>query len=124
MNMTCYITSYFTSNSHTIKRLVNWLVRNPVLSFNLKMISNSKWFGAVTRNREIQSMSKFSFGGVMDDEFEFGCVEFWLMRHSCVVWQTDSIRLNIYRDVGVVCVSNSGVIVQDLKIDGFMKKRV
>lgn len=60
----------------------------------------------------------------MDDEFEFGCVEFWLMRHSCVVWQTDSTRLNIYRDVGVVCVSNSGVIVQDLKINGFMKKRV
>lgn len=70
-------------------------------------------------------MSTFSFWGVMENEFEFGCVEFGLMRHFCVVvWQTDSTGLNIYRDVGVVCVSNFEVVVQDLKIDGFMKKRV
>jgi len=60
----------------------------------------------------------------MENEFEFGCVEFGLMRPFCVVWQTDSTGLNIYRDVGVVCISNFEVIVQDLKIDGFMKKRV
>lgn len=54
----------------------------------------------------------------MDNESKYGCVEFGLMRHSCVVWQTDSTGLSIYRDVGVICVSNSGVIVQDLKIDG------
>lgn len=69
----------FTRNSHTIKRLANWLVRNLVLSFNLKAISNSKWFGAVTGNREVQRMSTFSFWGVMENEFEFGCVKFGLM---------------------------------------------
>jgi len=42
----------------------------------------------------------------MENEFEFGCVEFGLMRPFCVVWQTDSTGLNIYRDVGVVCISN------------------
>lgn len=61
----------------------------------------------------------------MENDFEFGCVEFGLMRHSCgIVWWTDSTGLNIYRDVGVVCISDFEVITQDLKTDGFMKKRV
>lgn len=57
----------------------------------------------------------------MENEFNLGCIEFGL--NACVVWQTDSSGLNIYRDVGVVCRSNFEVIVQDLKIDGFMEKR-
>lgn len=48
----------------------------------------------------------------MDDEFDFGYVEFGLMRHCITVWQTDSTGLNIYKDVRV-CITNLEVIVQD-----------
>lgn len=48
-------------------------------------------------------MGKFSFWGewrVLDDEFDFGYVEFGLMKHYCVaLWQTHSTGLNIYKDV-------------------------
>lgn len=35
----------------------------------------------------------------------------------------DGTGLNVYRYVRVVCISNLEVIVQDLDIGGFMKKR-
>lgn len=48
-------------------------------------------------------MGKFSFWGewrVLDDEFDFGYVEFGLMKHYCIaLWHTHSTGLNIYRDV-------------------------
>lgn len=37
---------------------------------------------------------------VLDDEFDFGYVEFGLMKHYCIaLWHTHSTGLNIYRDV-------------------------
>lgn len=48
-------------------------------------------------------MGKFFFWGewrVLDDEFDFGYVEFGLMKHYCIaLWHTHSTGLNIYRDV-------------------------
>ena len=62
-------------------------------------------------------MGPFSFGkdwGVLDDEFDFGCVDSGLMTQCRVaVWQTDSTGLNVYKDVRVVCVSNTEVTVEN-----------
>lgn len=45
-------------------------------------------------------------GSIDDDEFDFGDVEFGLIRNCVAVWQTDSTGLNIYKNVGVVYISN------------------
>lgn len=65
--------------------------------------------GAVTRNREAQTMSRFPFWGewgMMDNEFDFGYFEFELVRCPCgAIWQTDSTGLYIVRTVMADCIS-------------------
>lgn len=59
-------------------------------------------------------------GSLDDDKFDFGDVEFGLIRNCVAVWKTDSTGLNIYKNVGVVYISI--VIVQDSG-NRFMRRR-